>query len=162
MSTDERSDSSTNTVLVVIGVVVGVLLLVVLACGALGFLAFRAAGTVVAPMVQAAQEMEDGASAAEEFLQALSEGKVDVAYKSTTPAFQAHQTPEQFKAFLDKNPLLTDKFAARVPNAVNQAPGAGRMTVPYTLSRDGFGLMDLTIHLVDDDGEWKVDALTVP
>ena len=162
MSTDERSDSSTNTVLVVIGVVVGVLLLVVLACGALGLFAFRAASVTVAPMVQAAQEMEDGASAAEEFLQALSEGKVDVAYKSTTPAFQANQTPEQFKAFLDKNPLLTDKFAARNQNAPNAAAAAGRMTIPYTLSRDGFGLMDLTIHLVDDEGEWKVDALTVP
>jgi hypothetical protein len=159
---DEHDSGSTNTVLIVIGVVVGALLLVVLACGALSFFAFRAVSNAAGPVMQAAVEVQDAEGAAQMFLNTLQFGQVDVAYNSTTPAFRAKQTLPEFQKFVDQNPLLT-KFADAESDQPNHTPGAAQMTIPFTLSDNNNGVIKVTFHLaLDANGEWKVDALTIP
>jgi uncharacterized protein YxeA len=158
MHDDDRKDSSTNTVLIVLGVVVGVLLLVILACGGLTFLFIRTASNAMAPMIQAAQDMQQAESTAQMFLNTLQAGQVDAAYKSTTDAFQAKQTQKQFQTFVDQNPLLT-KYQTANMAVLNQ--NGESLSVQYTLS--GNGVMNVTFHLVKDaNGTWKVDAMTIP
>jgi hypothetical protein len=162
MRDDDRSDSSTSTVLIVLGVVFGVLLLVVLACGALSFFAIRSASNAIGPAVQAAAEVQQAEGAAQMFLNTLQAGQVDVAYNSTTPAFQAKQTLKQFQKFVDQNPLLT-KFAEVESDDPNHTAGAARMTIPYTLSDNKNGVINVTFHLVlGENGQWQVDGLTIP
>ena len=169
MREDDRSDSSsTNTVLIVLGVVVGVLLLVVLACVGVGFFAFRTASVAVQQAAAAAAaeaaadaEIQQAENAAQTFLEALKAGQLDGAYGGTTDAFRAKQTPQQFKAFVSQNPLLT-KWTETESDEPNHQPGAARMTVPYTLNDNNNNVLKLTFHLVNENGAWKVDALTIP
>ena len=93
------------------------------------------------------------------FLNQLAWGQVDVAYDATTPAFRAKQTLPQFKQFVERNPILT-KFTNVQQDPPNNAPGAQRLTLHYTLS--GNGILTLTVQVVKEGEQWKVDSVSVP
>jgi hypothetical protein len=72
MSTDDRpADTSTNTVLIIIGVIVGVLLLLVLGCGVASYFFIRSVSGAMAPAMQALAEIQNGDAAAQTFLNNL-------------------------------------------------------------------------------------------
>jgi len=93
------------------------------------------------------------------FLNELAVGQVEEAYKGTTAGFRGKQTFVQFKAFVERNPLLT-KFTDAQQAPVNNPPGAVRMTIRYTLS--GNGILSLTFQLVKEGEQWRIDGLTSP
>jgi uncharacterized protein DUF4864 len=165
---DDHDSGSTNTVLIVLGVVVGALLLVGLVCAGLGFFAFRTASVAVQQAAQAAAaedaadaEIQQAENVVQTFLESLKAGQVDGAYGSTTPAFRAKQTLEQFKAFVGQNPLLT-KWADTESDDPNHQAGVARMTIPYTLNDNNNRALKVTFYLANDNGVWKVDGLTIP
>jgi hypothetical protein len=160
MNDEASRDSSSNVVLIVVGVIVGVLVLVVLACVGFGFLAFRAV-QVAAPAIEAAAaEWTEADTAAQAFLANLAAGQVETAYRSTTPAFQQKQTLQQFQAFVDQHPLLKQHTDVEHEDD-DHNPGAAKIAMEYTLTGKG-GETKVTIQLVNENGQWKVDGLTVP
>jgi hypothetical protein len=159
MHEEASSQSSTNVVLIVIAIIVGVLLLVVLACAGFGFFAYRAASQAVGPMLEAAAEWSDADTAAESFLSELAAGQIEAAYRSTSPAFQAGQTLEQFQAFVQQHPLLTQHTEVEMEDSDHNA-AAGQMMLQYTLHGDG--QTKVTFYMVKENGQWRVDKLTVP
>ncbi len=159
MNRFERRDNSTKVVLIVIGSVVGSLLLVVLVCSGLAFYFVTKAGKAMAPQLQARGDLMLADAAVQTFLNQLNGGQVDGAYDSTTPAFRAKQTLPQFKKFVERNPLLT-KFMNAQPDPMNNAPGAQRLTLHYTLT--GNGILTLTFQVVKEGEQWKVDSVSVP
>jgi hypothetical protein len=157
----QQPGSSTNVVLIVVGSIVGVLLLVILVCGGLMFFMVNKAFKDMGPQIQAQADLMGASGVAQEFLNSLNLGQVEAAYGSTTAGFQARQTLPQFQAFVAKNPLLT-KFNDIQPQdpPINNAPGARQMTFHYTLT--GKGATSVTVLVVKEGDDWKIDALTVP
>jgi hypothetical protein len=159
MSSHRHRGNSTNVVLIIVGSVVGLLVLMVLACGGLTFVLLQRASQAMQPQLQAEADRREADGVIQTFLNNLALGQIEAAYGSTTAAFRARQTLPQFKAFVDGNPLLT-KFTDAQKAPVNNAPGAQRLTVQYTLT--GKGTLQLTFQLVKEGEDWKIDAVTVP
>jgi hypothetical protein len=158
MSHDRASDSGTNTVLIVLGVVAAVILLIVLACGALSFLAFRGVSGVMATVKQFAEDMQQADVAAAGFLNDLAANHADQAYERTSKAFQQRQTLQEFQAYVDKNPPLKNGAGNGVQGMAQTVPG--RYTLTYRL--DNTGANTCTLQLVKEDDQWRVDMVTVP
>jgi hypothetical protein len=145
--------------LIVVGVVTGTLVLCVLACGGLMALFIHKAGKDMIPQLQAQADLQQAEGAAQTFLNMLSLGQVDAAHQMTTAAFRTRQPLPQFKVFVAGNPLLT-KFTDSDQVPVEPAPGNQRLTFQYTLK--GNGILNVTIQVVKEGDDWKVDAMTVP
>jgi hypothetical protein len=163
MNPFELRDNSTKVVLIVVGSVVGVLLLLLLACAGVGFIYIHKAGQALqamAPQLQAQGELVMADGAAQEFFNDLGGGLVEQAYGNTTAGFRARQTLPQFKKFVEGHPLLT-KLANAQHDPVNNPPGAQQLTFPYTLPGEG-GPQRVTVQVVKQGDDWKVDAVTVP
>jgi hypothetical protein len=160
MNRFELHDNSSKVTLIVVGSVVGGLLLLLLACGGLVFYGVHRAGQTLGPQLQAQFELQMADGAVQGFLNDLGGGQVDAAYDSTTPAFRAKQTLPQFKKFVERNPLLK-KFTTAEHAPVNNAPGARQLTLNYTLNGEG-GPLTMTVQVVKEGEEWKVDSVSVP
>jgi hypothetical protein len=163
MNRFELHDNSTKVVLIVVGSVVGFLLLLVLLCGGIAFYFFHRAGNALqamAPQLQAQGEMMMADGAAQQFLNQLAGGLVEQAYGDTTAGFRDRQTLPQFKKFVDRHPLLT-RFVDAQHAPINNPPGAQQLTFKYTLTGDG-GPLGVTVQVVKDGEEWKVDSVSVP
>jgi hypothetical protein len=160
MNRFELRDNSTKVVLIVVGSVVGVLTLLLVACAGVAFVYFHKAGNAFFPQVQAEGEMMLVDGAAQQFLNELGGGLIEQAYGSTTAGFRARQTLPQFKKFVERHPLLT-KFNDAQHDQVNIPPGAQQLTLKYKLTGDG-GPLGVTVQLVKQGDDWKVDAVSVP
>jgi hypothetical protein len=156
----ERDDSS-KVILIVIGSVVGALLLLVVACSGMAFYFITKTSQAMGPQLQAQAELMAADVEVQTFLNALAVGQFDTAYNNTTPGFRARQTLPQFTKFVERNPLLT-KFRSAQKAPPNNAPGAKRMTLQYTLNGDGVGVLNLTFQLVEENEQWKIDSVSVP
>jgi len=157
----QQNDNTGKAVLIIVGSVVGVLLHIVLACGGATFLLFHRLGAAVAPAMQnlVPLEVQQADGVVQMFLNDMAAGQVDMAYNSTTAAFRARQPLAQFKAFITQHPLLT-KYTGVQLNPANHVAGAQRMSLQYTLTGDG--VISVTFQLVNQQGQWLVDGLTVP
>jgi hypothetical protein len=158
---DSAGPKTTTIVLIVLGVVFGLVLLVVVACGGIGYLFFRSVSGMATTMGQIITDQQEAQEAAQEFLNDLKAGNVAAAYDATTDRFKAGQTLEQFQAFVKKNPLLTGHTSA-VLTGVNHQPAAGHITVKMTLNGNVKGSTTCSLQMAKENGEWKVDKLTVP
>lgn len=149
-------ERGTNTTLwIVLAVIGGVFLLGALACGGLMYFGFRTAQTVIGDMTAAT-------GAAETFLNQLQANQATAAYQSAGQTFKAAQTPEQFAQFVAKHPMLTG-HTSRVANGFNmmQVNGVNKYRVQYTLSGAN-NSTTCTLMLVQENGTWVVESLTVP
>jgi hypothetical protein len=162
----ERDSGGTNTVLIVLGIVGGVILLVALVCGGIAFLVFRSVGSAAqkfGEVIEAEQKkMEEVAQAQRivtDFIEDLAAGRLDAAYADTTDRFQARMTKDQLSALVDKHSLIkkhTSVFAnADLPAA------AGRANFHVTIS-GAAGTMNCSVEVVKENERWKVDKFTVP
>jgi hypothetical protein len=160
MNPFERRDNTTSVVLIVVGSVLGVLLLVVLVCGGMAFYFVTKASKAMGPQLQAQGERMAADAAVQGFLNDLSVGQVEAAYQSTTAGFRDKQTLAQFKKFVERNPMLT-KFTTAEQAPLDNAPGAQRLTLHYTLTGDKAPL-SVTVQVVNEGEQWKVDSVGVP
>jgi hypothetical protein len=156
-----QHDNSGMTVLVIVGSIVGSLLVLILACGGLTAWMIYRASEDMAPQLQAQGEWMGASGAAQTFLNQLAAGQINDAYNGTTAAFRNRQTLAQFQAFLQRNPLLT-RGADIQEDPVNNPPGARQMTLHYTLTTADNKITKVTVQVVLENGEWKVDSVTSP
>ena len=89
---------------------------------------------------------------AKNFLTTLSSNMIDEAYKLTSSEFKKTVSPDQFKEFLDKYPILTSpsdiamKYRSR-KNGMSQVGG-------IITSKEG-NVAPFSVVLVNENGEWR-------
>ncbi len=101
-------------------------------------------------------------TAADQFLSVLKEGKIEDAYASMSADYRAKHSPEQFAAFLKKIETFT-RHTSRTRNGVRMhQDGSGkRVYIQMTLKAPN-NATTCTLVMVEQDGTWKVDGITVP
>jgi hypothetical protein len=170
MSTYEEGKgggSSGKTVLLVVAIVAVVVLLLLGGCGVLVYFTVQAMSRAAQNFSQAMStamqmmaDMQTGMQTAQTFVDDLGNGRVDEAYDSTTKDFQAKQSLEKFREFVDKHPALK-KQASSVPgNNPNMTPG--RCVLPYVVNGQDGSTTRCTVQVIKEDEKWKVDRFTVP
>lgn len=99
---------------------------------------------------------------ADRFLDLLKDEKIDAAYDLTSPGFRAGQSPAEFAAYVKRFETLT-RHTTRTQNGVRLFHDASgkRVFVQTTLSAPNNALT-CTLVLVEVDGTWRVDKITVP
>lgn len=169
MDSDERDDDrddydrprrrpargTNTTVWIVLGVIAAVLLLGAIACGGLFYMGFRAAKDMVGTIGNAT-------GAAETFLNQLQANQVSAAYQSTSQAYRAAHTPEQFAKFVAQYPMLTG-HTTRAATTFNmmQVNGKQQFRIQYNLTGPN-NATTCTLIMVEENGTWVVDSFTVP
>jgi hypothetical protein len=161
-----RSDNSTNTVLIILGVVFGSLLLMVAACAGIAYLTtysfFKTVEKTGEAFKESVDQMNAGREAelaAEAFLTDLTANQTDRAYRETTRAYQAQHPPKDFQAEVAKHPVLKNvtftQLAVPLPATVNE-----RVSVRLMLNNNRTTVA--TFDMAREDGQWKVDEMTLP
>ncbi|MDB5311520.1 MAG: hypothetical protein JWO38_5722 [Gemmataceae bacterium] len=134
----------------------GIGCVVVLGCG----------GLIAAGLIWGLQafttDLPAATAAAEEFLDLLQQNRIDDAYAATSAGFQARQDREQFAAFVKRFETFT-KFTSRSLTGARffQNNNKKQVIVKMTLHAPN-NAMTCTLELVQEDGVWKVDKITVP
>jgi hypothetical protein len=162
MSTDARqSDNTLKIVLIVVGAIVLVIALTVLACAGLGFFAFRTASNAASNAFASVGEMINAQAALQSFMMDVQAGRGAAAYAATTASFRAKQTQDEFQALLDQHPELKNANG----NSLQPVQPIGQQTaMKYRglISGKAPGqIATLTIDLVKEGQQWKVDAFDV-
>lgn len=155
MDTNGTQRSSDKTLYIVLGVVGGVLLLGCVGCMGLFGLGWYTARQAV----EKAKQQLDVQRAAEIFLADLGSGNVTLAYQRTSTAFQGRQSLEQFRDFINQHPGLQNQLYSAT-NTVHSGPDG--VTVTATLTDSQGMVTHVTIELVQEAGQWKVDRFTIP
>src|SRR3989442_707842 len=107
MSTDGNGGgSSTKIVLIIVGVVGGVLVLCVLGCIGVFYLAASTMKDLSEKAMERIEAEQAARPAADAFLADLGDVKVEAAYKQTTEAYKSRVTLQEFKDLVDKNAML--------------------------------------------------------
>ncbi len=135
----ERRSGKSNLGLI-LGIIAGVLILSVGCCGGLFWYGWSKGGFAIEPTL---------------FVNEVSQGNVDAAYKRTSKNFQAKQSLAQFKEYVDKNPEIKGSQIQLQP--VGQ-PNTDTGPVPLTGSMGG---KKIDITAVKEDGSWKIDDFTI-
>ena len=156
---DSGSSSATKIVLIVVGVVGGIVVLIILACAGIAYFGMRAVQQVGASAMQLATDVQASQAAAEEFLADIAGGQVDLAYSQTTKDFQARQTLQEFRALIDKNPILKTRSSSFLGS---QSITGTRAVFRATVSAPDGKTLNCTVTVVKEGDTWKVDRLTVP
>lgn len=152
-SARETSPFPTKILLLVLSIVGVVVLVVVLGCGGLIYL-------VVTKFIPAVQSLQTSADA---FVQDVRAGQLQSAYGRTTAGFQSRQTFAQFQAFVAQYPALSTHTSLTNGGAnISSTTGAGtRGIVRYTAIGPNNSL-SFTLILVEQNGQWRVDSITIP
>jgi hypothetical protein len=160
-------DDSTKVVLIVVASIVGVLLIVALACGGAVYILTRTVSksfdkTIarVSAEIEKAQASLEAETAAESFLVDLSLNQADHAYASTTRAFQGRRTAAEFRTYLDQHPLL--KRIDNVRQPMMPLPPAVNDRVAVRFVFNGNQATVVILDMLKEDGAWKVDEVTAP
>ncbi len=186
-----REEPKSNTGLI-LGIVGGVVLLVLAGCGYGIWKITQGVNQVVQQAKQMGESFEVEAKSegvADQFLTHLTTGQAQTAYDATTPAFKTKYTKAQFDDLLKKNPLLTkhkDHEEVGTSSVTGDKPNRQRkmqLSLSPTEIDHGFDDFDdednprppkkpkppagprltITLTVVETaDGQWKVDALTMP
>jgi hypothetical protein len=165
---DEDSGSSNRNVLIVLGVIGGGLLLVLLLCAGLGYLAVIKMTEAVKPMTEMIQDIQKGPQVVDGFLADIRAGQLEPAYRSTTDAFQKRMTLEQFKKLVAEHPALKEPAELLNMDADqgNMKPGAAGFPSAWRYrykaeGKDGKDRLEFTVTVAKERGDVKVDQLQV-
>ena len=183
---DRRGGSSSSkTIWIVLGVLGGLFLLCILGCiGIVGFGVFS--------FQKQMGGMIGSITAGEGFLGDLQGKRIEAAYASTSTSYKSTTSRKQFDEFLAKNPLLTTHAYHTQRNANLPMGNANRTnaSISYVLYESGTAddendpddpdmkpkpaapkkLTDpttpktlvITLALIEENGQWVVDKITVP
>jgi hypothetical protein len=148
----KRRQSSNKTLFIILGVVGGVLLLVVLGCVGLLYLGFSTFSKFPNPTAEA-----------DVFLNDLKTGQVDAAYARTTRVFKTAQTAQQFQNLVKQYPALTTQ-TSRAYTGFNVYTGTGgsRANLHVMVTAGSGNSLSFTLVFTQEDGQWKVDQITIP
>lgn len=182
---DRRGSSSgTKTILIVLGVLGGLALVIIIGCaGMIGFGIFsfqKQMGGMIGSM-----------TASEAFIEDLHNDRVEAAYSMTSANFKTTMSRKQFDEFIAKNPLLT-KHAYHSTRNANLPMGNNQKTATMSFVLHELGSNDddedddpdmkpkakptkkaeavagqpksivVTLTLIEENGQWVVDKMTIP
>jgi hypothetical protein len=156
----EEEKSSNKTVLIIVVAVASVLIVALVVCGGLGYMAFQGAQKAIQSATQIMNDVNLAQATGERFLGDIASGHLEDAYAATSDGYQKEHNFEQFKQFIDKNAILKSHTSRAMTNT-NFNPNQTQMTLQYSLSDPGkTGSCSLTI--VKEGEQWKIDRFTVP
>jgi hypothetical protein len=151
-ATRMRRGSGNKVILIVLAVVGGVGLVVVLACAGCGIWAFKSITKDIPP----------AQASADAFLDDLKAGRTDAAYGSASSSFKTTQTLEQFREFVNRfDTLKTQITRSTESSRLFQGTGGKKVTLKMTLQSPN-NAMSCTLIMVEENGQWKVERLSVP
>jgi hypothetical protein len=107
-------------------------------------------------------ELPNVQAGASKFLDDIDAGRIDTAYDSAAPAFQAKLTREEFASFVKHYPVLQKQTRRTMTGMrIYQRPTGEQATINYQLSNDKNSLA-LMLSLVKVNGQWRVESMNVP
>ena len=181
---DRRGGSSSSkTTFIVLGIIGGLFLVGILGCvGLIGYGIFT--------FQKQMGGMIGSITAGEGFLADLQGKRIDAAYASTSVSYKSTTNRKQFEDFLAKNPLLTTHAYHTQRNANLPMGNANRTnaSISYVLYESGTAddnndpddpnmkpaapkkptdpavpkTLVVTLTLIEENGQWVVDKITVP
>ena len=148
----QRRRSSNKTTWVILGVVGGLGVVVLAACGLGGFVAFRSITTDIPP----------AQAAADAFLADLQAGRIDAAYAGTSSTFKSGQAEPQFREFVNRFTMLKTQTSHSYENSVINYTPAGKRAVLKATLRSPDNALSCTIIVLQENGQWKVESIRIP
>jgi len=149
---NDRDVSSTHPLLLIFG---GIGCLVVLVCGGLIALAIWGVSSF-------ATKLAPANGAAEQFLSELQQNQIERAYSLTSKEFQNRMTKDQFSDFVKQFEMFGKHTSRQISGThVFTNQNGTTATIKMTL-RSPNNAMTCTLILVEEVGNWKVDAIKVP
>jgi hypothetical protein len=147
-----RRGSGNKVILIVLAIVGGIGLVMVAACAGCGIWAFKSFTKDIPP----------AQASADAFLDDLKAGRIDAAYASTSNGFRAAQTLDQFRDFVKRlDTLKSQTSRSTVSSRLFQGTGGKQVTLIMTLHAPN-NAMSCTLIMVEENGQWKVERLSVP
>jgi hypothetical protein len=147
----ERPRSNLKVLWIILGIVGGLFLLCGLSCAGLVYWGFG--------MFKQFPAMTASADA---FINDLSSGQVDAAYNRTSSAFKSRMNAQQFQAFIDRFPALRKQTSRSTQGFnINQTPQGLQGVIKTTVLGPNDSL-SFTLVLVEENGAWKINDMTVP
>jgi hypothetical protein len=169
-----RSSSSGNKDLVqVLGIIGGVLLLIALVCGGVGFYVFytvrKAASKMqesiaanVEKMQQEQQRTEAARELAQSFVDDLKDNQATVAYEATSANYQKKMSLEKFKALVKQRAKVIEQQLHLQPDPNTNPFGPNTVyRFTETILIHGEGSFNLVIAVISEGNQWKVDQFSI-
>src|SRR5579885_3429886 len=116
MSYADEPRSGSNTTVIVLSIIGGILILGFLVCGGLIFVAYRAMKPMVEEMKNAAEDVTQSTMLARQFLTDLRDKRFDDAYDMMSEDFQKRVSREKLEDMVRQHP----EFTASGPNQKNR------------------------------------------
>jgi hypothetical protein len=164
---------SDNTAVKIIAIIGGVIVVIVLSCGILGYFGIKAMKETVGKTMETfeamMQDMQQSQAAADKFLTEIQTGNLEGAYQSTTEAFKKRMSRKEFDELVKKHPALKepptnmgmDQSTPMAPPTSPQALPSSYRYQYHAQSKDGKESLDLTVGVTKEGGQMKVDQLTI-
>jgi hypothetical protein len=164
---------SDNTAVKIIAIIGGVIVVIVVSCGVLGYFGIKAmketVGKTMETLEAMTQDMQQSQAAADKFLKEIETNNLEGAYQSTTEAFKKRMSRKEFDELVKKHPALKESatnmgFDPTTPMAPPTSPQALPSSYRYQYhaqSKDGKESLDLTVGVNKEGGQMKVDELTI-
>ncbi|HLW64920.1 MAG TPA: hypothetical protein VKS79_06325 [Gemmataceae bacterium] len=167
------SPSGNKDLLLVFGIIGGVLLVVVLVCGGIGFYVIysirKAASqmqqSVLAKVEQVEKEQQRTEAAREfgqSFLQDLKNGETDTAYDNTSANYQKKTSLEKFKALVKQRQRVIEQQVTLQPDPNMNPLGPNSIyRFKEMILIHGEGFYNLVIAVTTEGDNWKVDQFSM-
>jgi hypothetical protein len=157
MSTEPEPKKSNKTLLIV-SIVAGVVLVIVLVCGGVGYFAIQAISKVASSAMEMVQDVQSGRVAGEDFLSDVANDRLEAAYGRMTAAYQKGRSLDEFRKLIDQSPVLKT-HTSRTQSGITVTPP--KVVIQATLNRPT-GASACTLQVIKEGEQWKVDQFTVP
>jgi len=165
---------SDNTAVKIVAIIGGVIIVIVVSCGVLGYFFVRAMKETVGKTMETfeamAADMQQSQAAADKFLKDIETKNLEEAYQSTSETFKKRMSRKEFDELVKKHPALKQPPTnmGMDPNSTMVAPPTSPQALPSTYrylyhaeSKDGKEKLDVTVAVSKEAGQMKVDQITV-
>jgi hypothetical protein len=130
----------------------GIALLVILSCAGLVIWGRGVMG-----------ELREAQAAADSFLDAIRDGRIDAAYAETAPAFRSHVTPERFKALVEQFPAFREQSRRSYGGMrVSYNTGTGKRAHLQVNLVGPNNTLSMFLVLAKVDKRWAVESVNLP
>src|SRR5262245_33023721 len=167
-----RRPPSSSSGVKIVAIIFGFFLVIVLICGGLVYyMVYSARKTVdrmqddLQKMAQEHQAKEANSDrgkaqrAADQFIQEVKGNRIDAAYRMTSAAYQKRVTPEDFRALVTQSRDVLLRAMPFMPDVF--APDTGPTYVFNQKLAGPRGFSDISVTVIKEGGEWKVDQFRV-
>src|SRR6516162_8714525 len=169
-----RESSGSNTVVIVLAIIGGIVLGIVLVCGGIAYFAIQKMAPAFNAVAQTIGDLKTSTVTAQAFIDDIQSKRLDDAYDATTAGFQSRVSRKEFDALIRKHPELQDSTIVRKQalraNFENHQPGDPNVaeiptfqTVTYTCDFESADdeQMELSLTVTKQGETFKVDQFTV-